>query len=41
VAEPSFYQQPAETIAAVQQELKALEAELATAYERWEALEAG
>ena len=41
VAEPSFYQQPAERIAAVQQELKALEAELATAYERWEALEAG
>ena len=41
VAEPSFYQQSAETIAAVQQELKALEAELATAYERWEALEAG
>jgi ATP-binding cassette subfamily F protein uup len=40
VAAPAFYQQPAEQIAAVQRQLKDLEADLATAYERWEALEA-
>ena len=39
LADPAFYQQPAETIAAVQRELKALEADLAAAYERWETLE--
>ena len=40
VADPAFYQQPADEIAAVQRQLKQLEADLATAYERWETLEA-
>ena len=39
MAEPAFYQQPAETIAARQQEMKTLEATVAEAYARWEALE--
>ena len=39
MAEGDFYKQPAEQIAAKQAELKALETELATAYQRWEELE--
>jgi ATP-binding cassette subfamily F protein uup len=39
MAEPSFYQQGGAEIAKVQQELKQLESDLATAYERWETLE--
>ena len=39
MAEPAFYQQPAEIIAARQQEMKTLEAKVAEAYARWEALE--
>ncbi len=39
MAEPAFYQQPAETIAATQQQLKQLEAALVAAYARWETLE--
>jgi ABC transport system ATP-binding/permease protein len=41
LADPAFYQQPADAIAAQQRDLKALEANLAAAYERWETLEAG
>jgi len=37
---PDFYQQEKGAIAAAQERLDALEAELAEAYERWEALEA-
>jgi ATP-binding cassette subfamily F protein uup len=40
VADPAFYQQPADQITAVQRRLKDLEADLATAYDRWETLEA-
>ncbi len=40
VADPAFYQQPADQITAVQRQLKNLEADLAAAYERWETLEA-
>ncbi|MDA0254498.1 MAG: ATP-binding cassette domain-containing protein [Planctomycetota bacterium] len=40
LADPAFYQQPADVIAAEQRELKALEAGLAAAYERWATLEA-
>ena len=40
VGDPAFYQQPADDIAAVQRQLKQLEADLAAAYERWEVLEA-
>jgi len=39
MAEPAFYQQPAETIAATQQQLKQRETALAAAYARWETLE--
>ncbi|MCQ8895409.1 ATP-binding cassette domain-containing protein [Limnobacter humi] len=39
VGDPSFYQQPADAMAAVQQRLQMLEAELASAYARWEELE--
>ena len=39
MAEPQFYQQRGERIAAGQSRLKQLEEELATAYERWEELE--
>jgi ATP-binding cassette subfamily F protein uup len=39
LAQPEFYQQPRETIAGEQARLKALEAELHTAYERLEELE--
>jgi ATP-binding cassette subfamily F protein uup len=41
LADPAFYRQPADVIAAAQRELKALEADLAAAYDRWEMLEAG
>lgn len=40
MAEPTFYQQDKESIAAVTQRLADIEEELKTAYERWEALEA-
>jgi len=40
MAEPDFYRRPAGEIAADQQALQELEAQLATAYARWEALEA-
>jgi len=40
MADPAFYQQPADQITAVQRQLKNLEADLAAAYERWETLEA-
>ncbi len=39
MAEPNFYQQSPAKISAAQGELKALEAELATAFKRWEELE--
>ena len=39
MADPSFYQQDADTIAATGTELKELQAELETAFERWEELE--
>jgi len=39
MAEPAFYQQPAERIAAQQQQMKELEVTVAAAYVRWEALE--
>jgi ATP-binding cassette subfamily F protein uup len=39
MSDPSFYQQDAEAIAKVQKQLAALEAELNTAFERWEMLE--
>ncbi len=39
MAESAFYQQPAEAIAATQQQLKQLEAAVAAAYRRWETLE--
>ncbi|NBS32683.1 MAG: ATP-binding cassette domain-containing protein, partial [Planctomycetia bacterium] len=39
MAESTFYQQPAEAIAATQQQLKQLEAAVAAAYRRWETLE--
>lgn len=40
MAEPDFYKQPPKEIAAKQAELKKIEEQLATAYARWEALEA-
>lgn len=40
MADGEFYKQPADEIAAKQAELKKLEQQLATAYERWEELEA-
>ncbi len=40
LADPAFYQQAGEAVAEVNARLKALEAELEQAYERWEALEA-
>ena len=39
MAAPEFYQQPGDVLAQKQNELKILEAELATAYQRWEELE--
>ena len=39
MADPAFYQQPAETIADQQRQFKDLEATVAAAYTRWEALE--
>jgi len=39
VAAPSFYKQPAAEIAATQRRLKDCEAQLAAAFQRWEALE--
>ena len=39
MAEPQFYQQPGAKIAEEQSRLKLLEAQLALAYARWEALE--
>ena len=39
MAEPQFYQQPGERIAAEQGRLKQLEEQLAAAYQRWEELE--
>ena len=39
VADPAFYQQPGEQIAAGRKRLRGLEDELATAYKRWEDLE--
>ncbi len=39
IAEPSFYQRPAEEITAHQQRMADLEKELTTAYARWEELE--
>jgi ATP-binding cassette subfamily F protein uup len=39
VAAPSFYKQPAAEIAATQRRLKDCEAQLATAFQRWEELE--
>jgi len=39
-ANPAFYKQDAPTVTARMEELKALEAELAACYSRWEALEA-
>lgn len=39
MSDPAFYQQDAEAIAKVQKQLAALEAELNTAFERWEMLE--
>ena len=38
-SEPDYYQQDAETIRAEQQQLQALETELAALYQRWEELE--
>ncbi|HEY2838555.1 MAG TPA: ATP-binding cassette domain-containing protein [Pirellulales bacterium] len=40
MAQPRFYQQPGEQIAASQARLKQIETQLATAYARWEELEA-
>jgi len=39
IAAPSFYKQPAPEIAATQRRLKDCEAQLATAFKRWESLE--
>ena len=39
MVEPDFYQQPADTITKVTDRIKGIEAELATAYKRWEELE--
>ena len=39
MADPSFYRQDGGAIADTRSRLEAIEAELATAYERWEALE--
>ena len=39
MAEPSFYQQPGTEIAKRQAELSSLEAEIQSAYQRWEELE--
>ena len=41
MADPGFYQQDAARISATQQELAQVEAELDTAFQRWELLEAG
>jgi hypothetical protein len=41
MAQPEFYKLPGERIAAKQQELKAIDERLATAFARWEQLEAG
>jgi ATP-binding cassette subfamily F protein uup len=40
MADPAFYQQPGDQIAAAGREMQTLEAELLEAYERWETLEA-
>ncbi|MEC9314506.1 MAG: ABC transporter ATP-binding protein, partial [Pseudomonadota bacterium] len=40
MSDPAFYQQDADKITQVQQQVAALEAELDTAFERWETLEA-
>ncbi|MEW6166715.1 MAG: ATP-binding cassette domain-containing protein [Pseudomonadota bacterium] len=40
IGAPGFYDQPRERIAAVEQRLSAIEQDLASAYARWEALEA-
>ncbi len=40
MSDPTFYQQSAEEMAKANEQLQSLETELATAYERWEALEA-
>ncbi|MES9899120.1 MAG: ATP-binding cassette domain-containing protein [Sedimenticola sp.] len=40
ISDPTFYQQSAEEMAKANEQLQSLEAELAAAYERWEALEA-
>ena len=37
--EPAFFQQPQPAIVAANQQLAALQAELETAYARWQALE--
>jgi hypothetical protein len=41
MAQPNFYQQPGDRLAAEQSRLKDLHAQLASAYERWEELESG
>ena len=38
-ADPAFYKQPPEAVTQRLEELRALEAELGTAYERWAELE--
>ncbi len=40
LADPAFYQEPAEVIATAKSRLESLESELAAAYARWESLEA-
>ena len=40
MAQPDFYQQPSDVIATETAKVQELESELATAYERWEELEA-
>ena len=40
LADPAFYQEPAEVIATTKSRLESLESELAAAYARWESLEA-
>ena len=40
MSDPAFYKQPGEEIARQSAALKQLEQQIATAYERWEALEA-
>ena len=40
MADPSFYKQDRDAIAQTNARLQALEADLAAAYERWEALDA-